>query len=477
MNNSTYRKNNYKKNYYKKNYSNNQSYNSNYYNPNYYNPNNQSYNSNHYNPNNQYYYPNNPNHYNPNNQYYYPDNQYYYPLTQDSIANNNDLFTRKPKQTSIILEDLIKQNMEYNKLQQDIDKKTCFKPDSDLKLDSDPKLETTFCLNPHDEYEELDLKLDSLESLIELGKKYDEKTAHKYSINLKKLNLLIPTLEKLNNMIGISNVKKNIVNQIVYFMSGLETQDNMLHTVITGPPGVGKTALGHIIGEIYFKLDILKSSNNTDKYIFKVARRSDLIAQYLGQTAIKTQKVIDDCIGGVLFIDEAYSLGSGGNSDIYSKECIDTLNQNLTENKNFVCIIAGYTDQLEKNFFSVNSGLKRRFPFTYTINKYNAGELSQIFNLKMTEHSWIFDNLNMNNHELFKNFISKKYDDFPYFGGDMETLFLNVKIAHALRIVGKHPSIRKKINIQDIESGFDMFKNAKMVSKDVMSESLRYIYM
>ena len=76
--------------------------------------------------------------------------------------------------------------------------------------------------------------------------------------------------------------------------------------------------------------------------IFKMVKRSDLIGQYLGQTSIKTQKVIDEVIGGVLFIDEAYSLGNSEKRDSYSKECLDTINRNLTENGNkFICIIAG----------------------------------------------------------------------------------------------------------------------------------------
>ena len=106
----------------------------------------------------------------------------------------------------------------------------------------------------------------------------------------------------------------------------------MLHTVIQGAPGVGKTMVAQIIGEIYWKLGIINSGINND-YTFKIVKRSDLIGQYLGTTAKKTQEVIDSCIGGVMFIDEAYSLGNEEKRDIYAKECIDTINQNLTEKK------------------------------------------------------------------------------------------------------------------------------------------------
>ena len=207
--------------------------------------------------------------------------------------------------------------------------------------------------------------------------------------NKKKLNKILPSLIKLQKLTGMTSVKKTIVGHILYFLMSYEKNKDMIHTVIEGPPGVGKTTLGYILGEIYANLDIIEQpKNKTNNLKFRIVKRSDLVAKYLGQTSHRTQEVINSILGGVLFIDEAYSLGNNDVDDSYSKECLDTLNQNLSEKKNqFLCIIAGYKNALEKNFFAYNEGLRRRFPFTYTIEEYTPNELKNIF-LGMLEDSW-----------------------------------------------------------------------------------------
>lgn len=331
-----------------------------------------------------------------------------------------------------------------------------------------------FKIDPKKEYTEVELNIEGLDDLIKLGKSFND--SHNYPFDLKKLHALVPTLEKLQDMIGMENVKKSIVNQIVYFLAAIEDNDNMLHTAITGPPGVGKTVLGKIIGEIYYNMGIIKGSTingkkytdpvtgNTLNFIFKVAKRADLIGEYLGHTAMKTQRVIDECQGGVLFIDEAYSLGSGNvdRKDSYAKECIDTLNQNLTEKKkNFVCIIAGYPEELEKCFFSQNEGLRRRFPFRYDIEKYNPRQLGDILISMVKASSWqINEDTDVN---TIYDFMKEHYEQFPYFGGDIENLIFHVKIAHAHRVIGLNPSKRMKISLTDINKGFDNFLNSTMV--------------
>jgi len=245
----------------------------------------------------------------------------------------------------------------------------------------------------------------------------------------------------------------------------------MFHTIITGPPGVGKTMLGYILAKLYYNMGIFKKTRKKylnpltgkkEDFKFTIARRSDLVGRFLGETAIKTQEVIDNALGGVLFIDEAYSLGNQEKRDSFAKECIDTINQNLTENKGkFICIIAGYEDDLEKCFFSYNSGLRRRFMFKYNINKYDYKELADILYRKIEESSWKLLSTSKKYKQRIYDFFKEKHEYMTNFGGDVELLLLSCKITHSLRIFGKNHDARKKISLEDIVSGFELFKSHK----------------
>ena len=160
-----------------------------------------------------------------------------------------------------------------------------------------------------------------------------------------------------------------------------------------------------------------------------------------------------------MFIDEVYSLGSGGSndkSDSFAKEAIDTLNQNLSENGDkFICIIAGYMNEIDRCFFAQNDGLRRRFPFKYSIEKYNSAELTKILEFKINEIKWSLDkNLVVADIEKF---IEKNKKSFENFGGDIETLLLNIKIKHSTRVFGKDPKIRKLITMEDIKNAYTEF--------------------
>jgi SpoVK/Ycf46/Vps4 family AAA+-type ATPase len=261
-------------------------------------------------------------------------------------------------------------------------------------------------------------KLNTLDSLIEMINDYSEKTlpSKKHRINYpSKMKLLPDILEhllELNNMIGMKKLKLQIVDQVLFFING--TQDViMLHTVLEGPPGTGKTSVAEILAKIYSKLGIFK------KVKFNVAKRSDLISEYLGGTTVKTLETLDRCKNGVLLIDEAYSIGSNGSEDIYAKECLDTLNQYLSENVDkIVCIIAGYKKELDSCFFSLNPGLRRRFPWTFTIENYNSEELTEIFYKIIKEKEW---ETTCEKKDVI-NSINKNLHLFDGNGGDISTL-------------------------------------------------------
>ena len=267
-------------------------------------------------------------------------------------------------------------------------------------------------------------------------------------------------------MIGMKTLKTAVLNQLIYFMQGLHIMSNgssdFLHTVICGPPGTGKTEVAKIVGRMYSKVGILK------KNVFKKVTRSDLVAGYLGQTAIKTKNVITECLGGCLFIDEAYSLASASDDlDSYSKECIDTLCEALSNHKdNLMVIIAGYENELNETFFRANRGLESRFIWRFKIDSYSPIEMKQIFEKKVSETGWGFIDETM----LKDKWFEKKKDDFKHFGRDMELLFSHIKVCHSRRVYGLEEDVKKKISLDDMDNGFGVFiENLKKKEKGLNS--------
>jgi SpoVK/Ycf46/Vps4 family AAA+-type ATPase len=276
-------------------------------------------------------------------------------------------------------------------------------------------------------------------------------------------------------MVGMKDLKNNITDQILYFTQELyKNKDNtgdFLHTVIYGPPGTGKTEIAKIMGKIYSKIGILS------KGTFRKVTRADLISGYLGQTALKTRDVIKDCLGGVLFIDEAYALGNNEKRDSFSKECIDTLCEALSDNKNnLMVIIAGYENELKECFFNYNQGLDSRFTWRFSTDEYKADELFKIFLKKVSDIEWVIaDDANIK-VEWFK----KNMDYFKFFGRDMETLLAKTKIAHSKRVFCKPDNEKKKLILIDLNKGFEMYlKNNDVKNRKEngnLKKSLEYIY-
>jgi SpoVK/Ycf46/Vps4 family AAA+-type ATPase len=147
---------------------------------------------------------------------------------------------------------------------------------------------------------------------------------------------------------------------------------------------------------------------------------------------------------------------------------------NLTEKKkNLIVIIAGYTDQLEESFFSVNEGLKRRFPFRFTIEGYDEKELTQIFYNQIKKLQWNLDE--ELSKEYLEQFFKTNKKDINNFGGDIETIIMNCKMTHAKRVIGK-PVLKKIINIADFTKAFDNFKTNKNKQKE-LNESVKQMYL
>jgi SpoVK/Ycf46/Vps4 family AAA+-type ATPase len=184
-------------------------------------------------------------------------------------------------------------------------------------------------------------------------------------------------------------------------------------------------------------------------------------------------------LGGVLFIDEAYSLGNSEGRDSFSKECIDTINQNLTEKKNqLLVIIAGYKDALDSCFFNYNEGLRRRFPFVYTIEKYTNEEMSQILQKMIKElgKDWEI----IARQDILNSFFQKNISLFPNSAGDIETLVFAIKIEHARRVFyyESNSNLRKKITDLDIENAFKVYISNKEIKElNTKSESHLLMYM
>lgn len=293
-------------------------------------------------------------------------------------------------------------------------------------------------------------------------------------IEYDRLKLIIPDLKKLNSMVGMENLKKSIVEQILYFVQNLHGNE-MMNIVLTGDPGTGKTTVGKILGNIYSKLGILYSDEDEyydDEPVFKIVSRTDLIASYLGQTAKKTKKVLESCLGGVVFIDEAYEIGTNpDDKDTYSKECVDTLNRFLSEHRNIICIIAGYEDSIRNRFFSMNRGLERRFPWRFKMDRYTGKNLKDIFYFRIKEDDWTYS---FDDKKIIESFNYNR-NRFTQNGGDCEVLLNKCKIEHGKRIfMLSEPNKRKQrfcFVMQDFNNGLEEF----LKTKPYPSQSLMYI--
>lgn len=319
-----------------------------------------------------------------------------------------------------------------------------------------------------DTYDENQVKrtLNNIRSIKDIINLKDKWRNIRHHTQLQKLYHLIKPLKKLDSMIGMEDVKNEVMKKIIYYLQN-PFNDEYLHTIISGPPGVGKTEVAKIYAEIFQHLGILKNNS------FIEVKRDQLVGEYLGQTAPKTKKVLESAMGGVIFIDEAYSLGNSEKRDSFSKECIDMINQYLSEYKNdFMMIVAGYDDELNKCFFAYNPGLKRRFSTYFNIDEYSPEELKKIFYLKLRK----FNYENKIDEMKLVDFFKTNHKDFKHFGGDIEKLVNELKYVHANRSFYEDKKDNRDITFIDLKNAYKNFiKNSNKKEEEYKPPMGMYI--
>jgi len=217
-------------------------------------------------------------------------------------------------------------------------------------------------------------------------------------------------LKALDGLVGLGAVKKEISNLAAFLNLQIKRGETNTfqgkHYVFTGNPGTGKTTVARIMTDVFKTLGIVSRGQLVE------ADRAKLVAGYSGQTAIKTNQLVDEAIGGVLFIDEAYTLKSN-DQDSFGAEAIDTLLKRLEDDRGkFICIVAGYTDQMH-DFIDTNPGLKSRFTQTIHFEDYTPDELTQIFlNLATSKKFTVDENTKGAIHRQFEQLYLRRDKNF-----------------------------------------------------------------
>lgn len=262
----------------------------------------------------------------------------------------------------------------------------------------------------------------------------NEKPEDSVSVQSNEKITLAEALNRLNALEGLQRVKEQVcdwVDQIKVFQMrkerGMSVPDMSYHMVFTGNPGTGKTTVARIMAQIYCALGILSEGQLVE------VDRSSLVAGYIGQTAVKTKDVLKKAYGGVLFIDEAYSLANGGEND-FGKEAIDTILKEMEDKRDdLVVIVAGYDEPMDK-FINSNPGLRSRFKNFIQFSDYTGEELYRIFTGMCNKNQYIiedsardclqtyFNSLYLNRNKNFGN------------GRDVRNLFEEVVTRQSKRI-------------------------------------------
>lgn len=221
------------------------------------------------------------------------------------------------------------------------------------------------------------------------------------------------SFNKLDELIGLKDTKQEIASLVNYIQMkqkrdkmGMKSPNISYHCVFTGNPGTGKTTVARILAGIYKELGVLNKGHLVE------TDRSGLVAEYIGQTAVKTNKIIDEALDGVLFIDEAYTLAQGAKGD-YGPEAIATLLKRMEDDRDrLVVVIAGYTNEIEE-FIDSNPGLRSRFNRYIHFADYSAEELYDIFKLQMKKNEYAMnDDASRYLKQFLESVVANRPKDF-----------------------------------------------------------------
>ncbi len=276
-------------------------------------------------------------------------------------------------------------------------------------------------------------------------------------------------LNELHELIGLESIKENVKHlsnflkvQKLRVEQGLKTSNNSLHAVFMGPPGTGKTTVARMLGRIYKHLGYLEKGHLVE------TDRAGMVAGYVGQTAIKTDEIIKSALGGILFIDEAYSL-TGNSLNDFGREAIEILLKRMEdERSNFVVVVAGYPNLMEE-FIRSNPGLQSRFNRYFEFDHYGVEALLKIFKLYVTKGDFF---LTEDAEEKLREILERVYEKrHKAFGNarTMRNLFEKIIELQANRIVAITPvtaDLLKTLTEEDIPEVLKTVKEIVLFDED-----------
>lgn len=243
-------------------------------------------------------------------------------------------------------------------------------------------------------------------------------------------------MEQLDNLVGLETVKKEVKNLMNLVKVRKLRKENDLpvppmsfHMVFLGNPGTGKTTVARLISGLYAAIGVLSKGQLVE------VDRSGLVAGYVGQTALKTQEVIQSALGGVLFIDEAYSLSSGGEND-FGREAIETLLKAMEDHRDdLVVIVAGYTGPME-GFITSNPGLESRFNRYFYFPDYDGKQLMEIFRIQCKKNSYtLTPEAEEAALKMFNEMYEERNENFGN-GRDVRNCFEDMIVRQSNRVAG-----------------------------------------